>query len=130
MPKYALIMVDDSGGHAFDYELPDGVAPALAVGSRVRVPVRTRTSLGTIIELRDTTDAQGVKPIAEVVSADPILSPLLIRLGAWIADYYCCPIEAAMRSVLPNVIRKARSAIGSGSPPASPAPFPRRKLTP
>jgi primosomal protein N' (replication factor Y) len=23
------------------------------------------------------------------------------------ADYYCCPLEAAMRSVLPNVIRKA-----------------------
>ena len=107
MPRYALVMVDDSGGHAFDYELPEAVAATLDVGSRVRVPVRTRTSLGTIIELRDTTAAQGVKPIAEVVSAEPILSPLLIRLGAWIADYYCCPIEAAMRSVLPNVIRKA-----------------------
>ncbi|HZJ16246.1 MAG TPA: primosomal protein N', partial [Chthoniobacteraceae bacterium] len=107
MPRFALVMVDDSGGNAFDYELPEAVAGQLQVGSRVRVPVRTRTALGTILELRDTTEARGVKPISEVVSAEPILSPLLIRLGAWMADYYCCPLEAAMRSVLPNVIRKA-----------------------
>ena len=108
MPRFALVMVDESGGNAFDYELPEPVAAQLQVGSRVRVPVRTRTMLGTILELRDTTEARGVKPIAEVVSAEPILSPLLIRLGKWIADYYCCPIEAALRSVLPNVIRKAQ----------------------
>lgn len=107
MPKYARVMVDDSGGNAFMYELPDEVAPQLAVGSRVRVPVRTRTLLGTIVELAEETDAQGVKSIAQVVSAEPILSPRLIELGRWIADYYCCSLEAALRSILPNVIRKA-----------------------
>lgn len=105
MPKYARVMVDESGGNAFDYELPEGIA--LQIGSRVRVPVRTRTALGTIIDLRDSTDARGVKLIADVISTEPILSPLLIQLGAWIADYYCCSIEAAMRSILPQVIRKA-----------------------
>ena len=107
MRQYALVMVDDSGGNAFDYELPEGPGAALQIGSRVRVPVRTRTSLGTVIELRDSTDAHGVKLITDIVSSAPILSPLLIRLGAWIAEYYCCPIEAAMRSILPQVIRKA-----------------------
>ncbi len=108
MPRFARVMVDDSGGNAFDYELPEPVAARLQVGSRVRVPVRTRTSLGTIIEMRDTTDVRGVKPISEVVSAEPILSPLLIRLGSWIADYYCCSLEAAMKGVLPNVIRSGQ----------------------
>lgn len=107
MPRFARVMVDDSGGNAFDYELPEPLRAVLQVGCRVRVPVRTRTALGTIIELREETDVQGVKMISEVVSADPILNPLLIRLGAWIADYYCCALEAAMRSILPNVIRKA-----------------------
>ncbi len=107
MPKYARVLVDDSAGKAFDYELPEAVAAVLQPGSRVRVPVRTRTMLATVIELLDETDVPGVKPIAEVVSAEPILSPLLLRLGAWIADYYCCTIEQAMKSVLPNVIRKA-----------------------
>ena len=107
MPKYARVMVDDSGGNAFDYELPEAVAHELQVGSRVRVPMRTRTELGTIIEINDSTPFKGIKLINAVVSAEPILSPLLIELGAWIADYYCCPIEAAMRSILPQVIRKA-----------------------
>lgn len=107
MPRYARVMVDDSGGNAFDYELPEPLAETLQVGVRVRVPVRTRTALGTIIEIRDHTEVHGVKLISEVVSPEPILSPLLIDLGRWIADYYCCPIETALRTILPNVIRKA-----------------------
>src|SRR5262245_58034457 len=106
MPRYALVLVDDSGSHAFDYALPDSVADTLQIGSRVRVPVRTTTRLGTIIELRDTTDAPGVKPIVEVIDAEPVLNPVLLRMASWIADYYCCSLEAAMRAVLPNVIRK------------------------
>lgn len=107
MPKFARVLVDDSAGKAFDYALPEAVAGLLLPGSRVRVPVRTRTMLATVIELLEETDVSGVKPIAEVVSAEPILSPILLRLGAWMADYYCCSLEAAMKSVLPNVIRKA-----------------------
>ncbi len=107
MPKYARVLVDDSAGKAFDYELPEAVAGTLQPGSRVRVPVRTRTALATVIELLDETDVPGVKLISAVVSAEPILSPLLLRLGAWMADYYCCSIEQAMKAVLPNVIRKA-----------------------
>ena len=107
MPKYARVMLDDSGGNAFDYELPEGIAGSLDIGSRIRVPVRTRTLLGTIIGLADSTDVQGVKLIHSVVSAEPILSPLLIRLGEWMAEYYCCPLETALRSILPQVIRKA-----------------------
>ncbi len=107
MPKYARVLVDDSAGKAFDYELPAAVAGTLQPGSRVRVPVRTRTALATVIELLDETEVTGVKLISEVVSAEPILSPLLLKLGAWMADYYCCSIEQAMKAVLPNVIRKA-----------------------
>ena len=107
MPRFVRVLVDDSASKAFDYELPAAIAATLQVGSRVRVPVRTRTALATVIELLDATDAPGVKLITEVISADPILSPRLIDLGRWIADYYCCSIEAAMKSILPQVIRKA-----------------------
>jgi primosomal protein N' (replication factor Y) len=104
---FARVLVDDSGGNAFDYEVPMGVADKLQVGSRVRVPVRTTTKLGTIIELRDVTEANGVKLISEVVDPLPVLNPVLLKLATWISEYYCCPLEAAMRGVLPNVIRKA-----------------------
>src|SRR5260221_214503 len=107
MPRFARVLVDDSAGKSFVYELPGAVAAVLQPGSRVRVPVRTRTALATVIELLEETGVPGVRQITDVVSAEPILSPVLLRLGAWIADYYCCSIEAAMKSVLPQVIRKA-----------------------
>src|SRR5689334_7921255 len=100
---YARVLLDESGGRAFDYEVPGTVA----IGSRVRVPVRTRTLLGTVIALSDTTEASGVRPVSEVLGETPAISPPLVRLAEWMSDYYCCPLEAAMRSVLPNVIRKA-----------------------
>ncbi len=105
MSNYASVLVDESGGRAFDYGVPPGAA--VSVGSRVRVPVRTRLMLGTVIALREETEAQGVRMIGEILGDEPALSPALIRLAAWLADYYCCPLEAAMRTVLPNVIRKA-----------------------
>ena len=37
----------------------------------------------------------------------PVLSASLIELARWMATYYCCPIETVMRSLLPQVIRKA-----------------------
>ncbi len=105
MPNYASVLVDESGGRAFDYGVPEGAT--LSVGSRVRVPVRTRLMLGTVIALRDETEAKGVRMIAEILGDEPALSTALIRLAGWLADYYCCPLEAAMKTVLPNVIRKA-----------------------
>ena len=102
---YAKVLLDDSGGRAFDYGIPETLNAV--VGSRVRVPVRMRTLLGTIIALSATTEADGVRMIAELVGDEPALSPGLIGLAQWMADYYCCPLEAAMKTVLPNVIRKA-----------------------
>ena len=107
---YAKVLLDDSGGRAFDYGIPETLNAV--VGSRVRVPVRMRTLLGTIIALSETTEAEGVRMISELVGDEPALSPGLIGLAQWMADYYCCPLEAAMKTVLPNVIRKA----GVGTP--------------
>src|SRR3954466_14517662 len=102
--RYASVLVDDSGGNAFTYAVPEKADGAIVVGSRVRVPVRTRTMAGTVIALNDETELEGVKPIAEVVGKDPVLTPLLLRLGEWIADYYFCTLEAALRSGPPGVI--------------------------
>ena len=107
MPNFAKVLLDDSGGRAFDYEVPEVLAAV--VGSRVRVPVRMRTLLGTVIAISETTEADGVRPIAELVGDQPALNAGLIELATWMADYYCCPLEAAMKTILPSVIRKAEA---------------------
>ena len=107
MPRFARVLLDDSAGRVFDYAIPEAVGGVCAVGSRVRVPVRMRAVLGTVIAISETTEAEGIRDISEVISDEPAMSAQLIRLAEWVADYYCCPLEAALRSVLPGVIRKA-----------------------
>ncbi len=107
MPKYARVLLDESGGRAFDYAIPASAEAAVVVGSRVRVPVRTRALLGTVIAVSEESDADGIREISEIVSDEPAFSPQLIQLAEWVANYYCCPLEAALRTALPGVIRKA-----------------------
>ncbi len=107
MAKFARVLVDRSGSKAFDYAVPEALAGAVQIGSRVSVPVRSRTALATVVELLEESSARGVRDIDGVIGTKPVVNADLIRLAAWIADYYCCPVEAAMRAVLPQVIAKA-----------------------
>jgi primosomal protein N' (replication factor Y) len=104
--KFARVIVDQSGGTALDYSIPPEWEAHVETGSRVSVPVRQRQAMATVIELLDESDVPGIRPILKVVGDRPILSPNLLRLARWMATYYCCPVETAMRAVLPQVIRK------------------------
>ena len=104
--KFARVIVDQSGGTALDYAIPPEWEDRVQTGSRVSVPVRNRQALATVIELLEETDVPGIRPLTKVVGERPILSPNLLRLARWMAAYYCCPVETAMRAVLPQVIRK------------------------
>jgi len=105
--RYARVVPDRSGHSAFDYEIPEHLAGKVWIGSRVRVPVRTRLVLATVVELPEETEVEGLKPIAEVLSAKPLINPMLIRLGHWVASYYCCALHIALRAILPQVVRNA-----------------------
>ena len=101
-------MVPDRSGHAaFDYEIPEHLEGKVWIGSRVRVPVRTRLVLATVVELLESCDFPGIKSIAEVLSAKSLINPVLIQLGHWVASYYCCALHVALRAILPQVVRNA-----------------------
>lgn len=104
--NFARVLVDQSGGTALDYAIPPEFRGQVAVGSRVAVTLRHRKALATVIELLEETEVPGVRPLERVVSKRPILSPNLLRLARWMSTYYCCPVETAMRAVLPQVVRK------------------------
>jgi primosomal protein N' (replication factor Y) len=105
--RYARVTPDRSGDTALDYEIPEHLQGSVFIGSRVRVPVRTRLVLATVVELMEETEVEGMKPIAEVLSAKALINPVLIELGRWVASYYCCPLHVALRSILPQVVRNA-----------------------
>src|SRR6516162_805886 len=107
MQLYARVVTDEPTAKELDYSIPDSCAGKVHVGSRVKVPLRSREILATVVALVDTPSVTEPKVISALVSESPILNRSLLALARWMAEYYCCSVEAAIRSVLPQVIRKA-----------------------
>ncbi|HEY1770065.1 MAG TPA: primosomal protein N' [Chthoniobacterales bacterium] len=105
--RFVRVIVDRSIRRELDYSVPEPLAEKIVVGSRVRVPFRDKALLATVIATLNDSAAEGIKPIEALLGEKPALSEKLIELARWMASYYCCPIEIVMRSLLPQVIRRA-----------------------
>src|SRR6266481_3782164 len=105
--KFARVIIDRAIRRELDYAVPEWLRARVGVGTRVRVPFRDRRALATVVALLEETKAKGIREIEAVIGDGPTLSEPLLELARWIANYYCCPIEAVMRSLLPQVIRRA-----------------------
>ena len=108
MPSFARVLPDKAGDRALDYIIPPHMAEMVAPGSRVKVPLRARLLQGTVLEVLEDSDVPGLKEIHEVMGGQPLILPKLFELARWIADYYCCSLEAAMSCLLPQVVRQAQ----------------------
>src|SRR3989449_3019655 len=106
-PKYIRVVVDRAIHRELDYALPEELAERIGVGSRVRVPFRDKSALATVVGVLEHSEAKGIRAIEAIIGDAPILSEQLLELARWISAYYCCPIETVMRSMLPQVIRRA-----------------------
>src|SRR5947208_13582660 len=105
--NYVRVIIDRAIHRELDYAVPESLTGRIGVGSRVRVPFREKSALATVVALPEQTEAKGIRPIEAIVGDTPALSEQLLELARWIGTYYCCPIESVMRSVLPQVIRRA-----------------------
>jgi primosomal protein N' (replication factor Y) len=104
---YVRVVIDRAIHRELDYLVPETLAERVGVGSRVRVPFRDKSGLATVVALLEHSEAKGIRPIEAVVGEAPIVSEPMLELARWIGTYYCCPIETVMRSLLPQVIRRA-----------------------
>jgi primosomal protein N' (replication factor Y) len=108
MQQYARVITDDPTDKELDYAIPPTWAGKVQIGSRVKVPLRSREILATVVALVDTPSVPNAKNISALISESPVLNNSLLTLARWMANYYCCPVESAVRSLLPEVIRTAK----------------------
>jgi primosomal protein N' (replication factor Y) len=90
----------------FDYAIPPELAGAVDVGSRVQVPFGARKILGVVTALAEESAHTNLKSIIKVIGAQTLVTPKILRLARWIGEYYCCAPETALKSVLPEAVRK------------------------
>ena len=86
----------------FHYSVPAALARRAQVGARVLVRFGARKVTGVVVRI-DTAPPPGVVPVAlsDVLDEVPALTPELVELCAWIADYYEAPPGEVIRAALP-----------------------------
>ena len=92
----------------FDYLIPPELAGQVEVGTRVKVSFGRRQVLGCVTALAESSTHDSLKPILKVIGAQSLVTPSVLGLARWMADYYCCAPETALKSVLPDAVRKEK----------------------
>jgi len=87
---------------------------SLAEGTRVLVPFGPRRLIGWVAGPgSEETPEEVLKSVDEVLDDAPVVSPELMQLCRWVADYYVAPLGEVLRAALPTVL----SDVGRPAPP-------------
>jgi primosomal protein N' (replication factor Y) (superfamily II helicase) len=93
----------------FDYLPPrTPAAPPRAVpGARVRVPFGRQRLVGLLIETAASSEVppERLKPVLEVLDAEPVVDEPALALLRWAAEYYHHPLGEVLASALPKGLR-------------------------
>jgi primosomal protein N' (replication factor Y) len=104
----AEVVLSAGPAQAFDYVVPDALRDAVELGRRVKVPLgpSNRLVVGYCVRLENRPSAgRRLKPIHSVVDERSLLSPAMLRLTQWIADYYLCDWASVLDAVVPAGVR-------------------------
>src|SRR5437763_12142206 len=93
----------------FDYLVPAELADQVDVGTRVQVPLGPRKVLGCVTAVAEESGQAKLKPILKVIGATSLVTAKVLKLARWIGQYYCCAPETALKSVLPEAVRREQA---------------------
>ena len=86
----------------FTYAVPETLRDSIQPGSRVLVPFRKKAMIGVVVNMAAEAPAKAkVREITKVMEFSPALTPKLIELAQWIANYYLAPVGEVFRAMLP-----------------------------
>jgi primosomal protein N' (replication factor Y) len=108
MPEFCDVALPVPLDRVFTYSLGDTNPP---VGARVLVPFRNEKLAGVVVRVHDEPPPVEAKPLLMVLDEEPVLSPDLMELGRWIAQYYLAPIGEVLRSMLPLMSEVRRQVL-------------------
>ena len=125
---YALVALPLPLRQTFTYRVPDALAARVQPGVQVTVPFGRRSARGFVVGLAASTELEQVKDVAAVLAAPP-LSPHLLALARWIAEYYLAPLGEVLAAALPGGLEgfaKSRARRAAREDPVMSLPLPER----
>lgn len=113
LPTVAQVVVELPLETSLDYRIPPLQRERCAIGQRVLVAVGQRQVLGYIVGLATTSTVADLKDILDILDDLPLLTPDLLRLTRWLAEYYCCPWGRVIKAAVPEGFRVRTEAVYS-----------------
>ena len=134
----ATVVLAAGATREFDYLVPDALCGQVEVGRRVNAPLGKGNRIVVGYCVRVGVQSVGprrriLKPLHSVVDEQSLLSPAMLRLTRWIADYYLCDWTAVLDAVVPAAVSvplcaavavvsvaagaAAAGAVAAGAPP-------------
>jgi primosomal protein N' (replication factor Y) len=104
----ATVVLSAGGAREFDYLVPDALCESIEVGRRVKAPLgrSNRLMTGYCVRLENRlVGGRKLKALHSVVDRRSLLSPAMLRLTRWIADYYLCDWAGVLDAVVPAGVR-------------------------
>ena len=103
------VLIDGPSELVFDYAVPAGLD--VRPGCRVRIPLRRKSATGTVLSIVEPEQMDfALREVESLIDPEPLITPVLLRTGEWIADYYGCGIETVIRSLLPESVRSEENS--------------------
>src|SRR5436309_648390 len=85
----------------FTYRVPEPLRPLVRPGMRVRMPLGRQTRTGVVAGFVDVAPPGELRPILDVLDADPFVPPDLLELCRWTAGYYLASLAEVLAAVVP-----------------------------
>jgi len=106
----AKVLINLSLDRTFDYRIPAELEGRIAPGAKVSVPFGKGDSPRSafVVSVSPSSHRKDLKPILSLCGDKPMIPPNLLKLGEWIASYYCCTREQAVRVLLPGAVRNGK----------------------
>jgi len=105
----ARVLIDGPSELVFDYAIPSGLD--VRPGCRVRVPLRRKSAVGTVLATGESEQADfALRELESLIDPEPLITPVLLRAADWIANYYGSSMESVIRSVLPEGVRSEENS--------------------
>ncbi len=101
---FADVVFDRPLDQAYTYAVPEPLQAKVGVGKRVLAPFGKgeKGTVGYCVRLTTTVPTRPVKEISRVLDDEALLTPDLLRLTRWIADYYLCGWGQVLNAVVPG----------------------------
>ncbi|HEX8887573.1 MAG TPA: primosomal protein N' [Pyrinomonadaceae bacterium] len=107
LPQYAEVAIPLHVSRTFTYRLPVALQSDARLGSRLLVPFGRKRLTGYIVALlptldpaADLTDAE-IKDAEELLDAESLLTPEVLEITRWVAEYYAAPWGEVLKASLP-----------------------------